>query len=127
MTDSSAQDRRRFSRIPFDAVAHINTDNGDLFLNCQIIDISLKGVLVHKPGQWQSAIGDKCHLDLLLDKAQVVIEMEATIAHIDDEQIGFDCAHIDLESITHLKRLIELNLGDEAILHRELSALIDQH
>ncbi len=126
MTDSTAQDRRRFSRIPFDAVAHINTENGDLFLNCQIIDISLKGLLVHKPGQWQSAIGDKCRLDLLLDNAQVIIEMETVVAHIDDEQIGFDCEHIGLDSITHLKRLIELNLGDEAILHRELSALIDQ-
>ncbi|HEC75123.1 MAG TPA: PilZ domain-containing protein [Methylophaga aminisulfidivorans] len=125
MTEQKIDDRRRFSRIPFDAVAHINADNGDLFLNCQIIDISLKGVLVHKPGQWQGETGDKCRLDLLLDNAQVVIEMEAAVAHIDDDQIGFDCLEIDLDSITHLKRLIELNLADEGLLHRELSSLIE--
>ncbi len=36
----------------------------------------------------------------------------------------FRCEHIDIDSITHLKRLIELNLGDEALLHRELAHLI---
>jgi len=31
--------------------------------------------------------------------------------------------HIDLDSISHLRRLVELNLGDEALLERELAAL----
>ncbi|MCG8610315.1 MAG: hypothetical protein MI864_07240, partial [Pseudomonadales bacterium] len=35
--------------------------------------------------------------------------------------------YIDLDSITHLKRLIELNVGDPSLIERELSALIDAH
>jgi len=50
--------------------------------------------------------------------------MTASVAHIDPTRIGFICEHIDLDSITHLKRLVELNLGDEELLHRELSSLI---
>ena len=50
--------------------------------------------------------------------------MLASVAHIDDKTIGFTCENIDLESISHLKRLVELNLGDKALLHRELASLI---
>jgi hypothetical protein len=127
MTDHATQERRRFSRIPFDAIAHINTDDGDEFLNCTVLDVSLKGLLIVKPGQWQARLGQACVVDLLLEQGQVVIEMHATVAHIDDDTIGFESREIDLDSITHLKRLMELNLGDEGLLHRELSALIEKH
>ena len=32
-------------------------------------------------------------------------------------------ALIELDSIVHLKRLVELNLGDESLLERELTEL----
>ncbi len=127
MSDHAVEERRRFSRIPFDTVAHINTEDGDEFLNCAVLDISLKGLLIIKPGQWQARLGQACVVDLLLQQGEVVIEMHATVAHIDEDSIGFESKEIDLDSITHLKRLMELNLGDEGLLHRELSALIDKH
>ena len=68
---------------------------------------------------------DKYHIDILLDDSQLVIKMTASAAHIDEKSVAFTCEHIDLESVTDLKRLVELNLGDEALLHRELSALIN--
>ena len=37
--------------------------------------------------------------------------------------VGMVCRHIDVDSISHLRRLVELNLGDEALLERELAAL----
>lgn len=119
-------ERRRFSRIPFDAKAHINTEDHDLFLNCQVLDVSLKGLLIEKPGQWQAQMHQPCHIDLLLEQGEIVIEMNTTVAHIDNDTIGFECEQIDLDSITHLKRLVELNLGDDAILHRELASLFEQ-
>ena len=52
------------------------------------------------------------------------ISMWGTVVHIDDQQIGLRCDSIDLDSITHLRRLVELNSGDPAELEREISALI---
>ena len=124
MTDSQFDDRRKFSRIPFPATAHLKAYRGDLHLNCDVIDISLKGILIKMPTDWQGDMHEKYKVDLLLENAELVINMYATVAHIDEESIGFLCEHIDLDSISHLKRLIELNLGDEELLHRELSALI---
>ncbi|MBE0387026.1 hypothetical protein PLUTE_a2068 [Pseudoalteromonas luteoviolacea DSM 6061] len=49
--------------------------------------------------------------------------MEVEIRHIEEAHLGLHCAQIDLDSVTHLKRLIELNIGDDDILHRELENL----
>lgn len=49
--------------------------------------------------------------------------MDGTVVHCEDGHLGFRCDHIDLDSISHLKRLVELNLSDEALLERELSEL----
>jgi len=118
------EEHRHFSRIPFDSSAHLNAKQGELHLNCHVIDISLNGVLVNKPEGWQGEMNDEYLIDLLLENGQLVIKMEATVAHVSPASIGFSCVHIDVDSITHLKRLVELNLGDEGLLSRELSALI---
>jgi hypothetical protein len=49
--------------------------------------------------------------------------MDTAVAHIEGTRVGLRCLHIDLDSITELRRLVELNLGDAAQLDRELHAL----
>ena len=124
MTDIKQQERRRFSRIPFDSDAHLNSKSGELHLNCPVVDISIKGALIEKPDNWQGKVGSRYQLDIVIEQGQLVIKMDALVAHIDDEVIGFICDHIDLDSITHLKRLVELNLGDSELLQRELASLL---
>lgn len=120
-----SDERRYFSRIPFAADAHIIAAHGDVYLNCRVIDVSLNGLLIARPENWSGNLTDVFNVDLLLDGAQIVIKMQAEVAHMDTQSIGFHCQLIDLDSITHLKRLVELNLADEGLLHRELSALLD--
>jgi|SRR5690554_2763202 len=125
MSNYSADDRRYFSRIPFTADAHVLAEHGDIYLNCRVIDVSLNGLLIARPANWSGQLGDNFKVDLLLEGAQIVIKMQAEVAHMDTQSIGFHCKLIDLDSITHLKRLVGLNLADEGLLHRELSALLD--
>lgn len=124
MAHLTIDERRNFSRIPFHAQAHTHAAKGELHLNCDVLDVSLNGILIVKPDGWQGQLTDQYQIDLVLENAQLVIKMSAVVAHIDDKSIGFLCKNIDLESISHLKRLVELNLGDEALLHRELASLI---
>lgn len=124
MSNTTLDERRNFSRIPFIAIAHVHAEKGEMHLSCKVLDVSLNGLLIAKPDGWRGQIKDKYLIDLLLENAQLVIKMSAAVAHIDDQSIGFICEHIDLDSISHLKRLVELNLGDEALLHRELASLI---
>ncbi|MNJ70609.1 Cyclic diguanosine monophosphate-binding protein [compost metagenome] len=51
--------------------------------------------------------------------------MTVELRHVDDTQLGFICEHIDLDSLEHLCRLVELNLADRTELEREFHQLID--
>jgi len=114
-------ENRRFTRIPFDATVHVTSADGSW--DCSLIDISLKGVLVDRPDDWKGELEDTAMIELELTGGDASIRMDVIVAHVEENHIGFRCEHIDLDSITHLRRLVELNVGDTEILNRELNAL----
>ncbi len=117
------QEKRRFSRIPFDAQVIVTGKESKW--KCQLLDISLKGALIQRPENWSEPIGGDYDLSIQLGEAQSLIRMQTTASHEDAERIGFRCSHIDLDSMSHLRRLVELNLGESELLSRELSTLIN--
>lgn len=120
MTETHAE-RRRFKRIAFNARTELC--QGAHRWPVTLVDLSLKGALVRQPEAWSGDPSQPFTLDIHLDD-QVRVLMEARLSHEESGQLGFACTHIDLDSVTHLKRLIELNLGDPAELDRELGALL---
>ncbi|MDM8350940.1 PilZ domain-containing protein [Pseudomonas sp. sp1636] len=115
-------ERRRFQRIDFDAPAEIV--QGERRWAVELHDVSLKGLLIKRPQQWHGNPNHPFNASIqLADDACVQMEVVLTRTHGD--LLGFVCRHIDLDSISHLRRLVELNLGDEALLERELAALGD--
>ncbi|WP_426135047.1 PilZ domain-containing protein [Pseudomonas sp. PWP3-1b2] len=115
-------DRRRFRRIAFDAKTELR-QNGQEW-PVQLVDLSLKGLLVQRPSPWLGNDADPFDVDIHLD-ADTDVQMQVRLTHDDHGQLGFVCEHIDLDSISHLRRLIELNLGDQEELERELGALLE--
>ena len=122
MDTEEPDDKRHFSRISF--VTSIHLVNAEGSWNAQLIDISLKGILASRPGGWNARIGDRYLVEMLTENPDATIRMDVSVAHIEDQRAGFRCEHIDLDSISHLRRLVELNLGDSEMLHRELTELI---
>lgn len=112
--------RRRFQRIDFDASTELV--QGDRRWAVRLHDLSLKGLLVRRPESWDAQPGLPLSARIrLADDAQVA--MDVLLVHDNDGLLGFACQHIDLDSMSHLRRLVELNLGDTALLERELAAL----
>ena len=97
-----------------------------MHLHCQVIDISLKGALLLLPPGSSAQVGMPCLVKLPLGDGtgDIVIAMAGELAHVEGDHAGVLCRSIDIESITHLRRLIEVNLGDPAASERELKALI---
>lgn len=91
-----------------------------------MVDLSLKGALLRLPARSALKPGDPCLLSVSLAQLDVGIAMAGEVAHIelDGTRVGLLCRSIDIESITHLRRLLEVNLGDAKLLERELKALI---
>lgn len=122
MDTEKPTEKRHFSRISFVTDIHLVSADGNW--NAQLIDISLKGILASLPKDWHSKVGDHYLVEMLTENPDATIRMEVSVAHIEEQHAGFRCEHIDLDSIAHLRRLVELNLGDDDILHRELTELM---
>lgn len=122
MSDT-ANERRRFQRIAFDAPTLIA--QGERQWSAALHDISLKGLLVRTPRDWN---GDpNLPFEAIIELGdETKLKMEVVLTRIQPQFLGFVCRHIDLDSVSHLRRLIELNLGDESLLERELAALGEQ-
>ena len=121
MTSENRDNSRKFQRVLFDADTRIEGASGNV--SASLIDISLNGALIHIPEEWCGAIGDDLTISVQLDQEESIIRMQTRVAHIESDHIGLPCEHIDMDSITHLRRLVELNLGDAELLERELVAM----
>ncbi|WP_333607887.1 PilZ domain-containing protein, partial [Arsukibacterium sp.] len=79
--------------------------------------------LVKLPEQWPGELTGPLLLRVHLNDYPMDFCMQVRVAHQHQQVIGLHCDKIDIDSASHLKRLIELNLGDDQLLSRELSEL----
>ncbi|MBN8790998.1 MAG: PilZ domain-containing protein [Stenotrophomonas nitritireducens] len=119
---NTSTERRHFWRAPFHSPARLVRADGRIHAG-QVHDVSLKGAL------FEVGAGDDCRLDeccqLQVDLSEdLPIRMQATVVHVEGCNVGLRCDEIDLDSITALRRVIELNAADPALLERELGALV---
>jgi PilZ domain len=123
MSDS---DRRMYQRVSFDGTAELS--NNEQSFTCQITDLSLRGVLVRPFGVVRADLGTEFTLTIPLvenpDESCPRIEMQLRLAHSNPDGLGFKCMSIDLDSITHLRQIVELNSKDPQLLERELELLV---
>jgi hypothetical protein len=123
MSQQAAQsDKRQFSRFANDSSIILN--KAEQQWESSLLDISLKGVLITKPENWNDDNDGDFKLSIKLDGSDFEINMDVQFAHAENDHIGFHCEKIDLDSVTNLKRLVELNLTDEKLLQREISNMI---
>lgn len=125
MKTTESNESRHFSRIPFHADVRLHFDLPDDMQTIHLLDISLKGALVQSVQPIvKSFIGDRCRMTLELSAGGENITMEGKVVHQEGQLMGIECQHIDLDSITYLRRLVELNTGDEYLLQRELGEML---
>lgn len=121
MTSGSGE-RRHFSRIAFDGPAYLQAP--DIALEARVVDISLKGVLVRLLEVTALPTTGPYELTIPLnDDFRIAMSLE--LAHQEGAHAGFHCTHIDMDSMGHLRRLVELNLGDAEALRRELGDMAE--
>jgi hypothetical protein len=117
---AESEKQRRFHRIPFDGQARLYSSVA--MWETSVIDLSLRGALVKKPPSWEGRKGMNLRLELRLP-AMVIISMGVIAANVAEDSIGLRVERLDFDSFAHLKRMVELNLGESELLNRELTAL----
>ncbi|MFP4182999.1 MAG: PilZ domain-containing protein [Halorhodospira sp.] len=122
-------EKRRFSRVEFHAPAQLVGMDGTSH-EVQLLDLSMRGALVRlRSDELPETLRDPesvWTLELALS-ATDHIRMEVSPAHWHEHEVGLACQRIDLDSMVHLRSLLEANLGDTELIHRELRNLIEDH
>ena len=121
MIKGSEQDKRHFHRVAHDARATLSF-SGTAW-TCTVQDLSLKGCLVRLAYEWPVDPQQTYHLSVHLTDL-IKIDMDVALSHQEGQNVGLRCVKIDLDSATELRRLVEFNLGDSALLERDLHALV---
>ena len=80
-----------------------------------------------RPEDWVASEDKEYEICFVLGGSDIEIKMQVELTHEASKKLGFYCHHIDIDSATHLKRMIELNIGEEQLLHRELEQLLQEH
>ncbi|MHC6227513.1 PilZ domain-containing protein [Pseudomonas sp. X10] len=119
---SEHDERRRFQRIAFDAPTELR--QGDRRWPVKLLDLSLKGMLIERPEPWDADLTQDFEAIIHLSP-QARLQMQVELRHEEPGKLGFSCLHIDLDSMSHLHRLVELNLADSTEMMRELRELIE--
>ncbi|MDO6718355.1 PilZ domain-containing protein [Psychrosphaera sp. 1_MG-2023] len=115
------EDKRRFTRIVFSAPATLTVNNIDY--PTTLVDISLKGALIAQIKGIENLVKETCLLKFCLNESDVEVELTGHITHVEKEHLGIHCDKIDLQSVSHLRRLVELNVGSSELLDRNLNSL----
>lgn len=115
------KEHRRFNRADFHTKGYFRCGEQDVHFG--IINISLKGILVEP----DSSDSCKLHMDvpltIQLSSSDIKINTKATLVHMEENHLGFQFNEIDVESMIHLRRLVELNSDSADQIAKELDFL----
>ncbi len=103
-------EKRYFSRINFNAQTQIEfNDNG---YEGDLLDLSLRGALLSFKEQIPLKMKDRCTLIICLHSSDIKLIFEAELTHIHENNLGFKFLEEDVGTMTHLRNLLSLNVGD---------------
>lgn len=119
-------ERRKYSRVALDLEGILQSEVQKKNYMVLVHDVSLKGAFVELRN-----FEDDPHF-FKGQKYKLVIELQATTKitmlmicrHVIGKKLGLECERIDSDSISNLRRLVEMNVGRSDILGRELNVLM---
>ncbi|SDH27547.1 PilZ domain-containing protein [Vibrio xiamenensis] len=118
------RERRQFSRIVYHAIATLEQGSKQCF--GQVKDISLHGLLLSVDDP-NVQFSDEHLIDVFftLPGSEIELTMSTQIVDQSGAMLRMRIDHIDIESLSHLKRLVQLNVGNDELLNRNIEHLSD--
>lgn len=115
------KEHRRFNRADYHTKGYLKLQDGDVHFG--IINISLQGILVEPDSTDLCTQNMEVPLIIQLSSSDIEIKTRAKLLHMEGNHLGFRFEEIDVESMIHLRRLVELNSDSADQIAGELSFL----
>lgn len=117
---------RHSHRVNFNCLVEFTTSESQYI--CELVDISINGALIAACSGATPNAGTPCQLKISLNESsEVQIIMVGYTARKIENRVGIHCESIDVDSMIHLRKLIEYNLGDVKLVNRDFDSLIHDH
>ncbi len=113
-------DRRRFTRVTLDIPTEVH--QGGSVWQVELIHISLNGIAVTQPEDWDADYSHPFNFILQLDDGGT-FEVFAHLIHIEAGTLGFQLEHLGVEQIAPLAKLLARTLNDDELVEAELRRL----
>ncbi len=116
--------KRRFSRIKCVEKSTAETASGTYCV--KLLDIALKGALVEHGSDLTARSGDHWKLLYQLEGSDIVLEFAAQVVHSQDGRTGVKFIEMDLDTMTHLRSLMEARTVNPEQVRYELELFLDE-
>ena len=117
------EDRRQFERVHYEGEAVLSWGDHPP-VTVVVENLSLKGVLLRNlPEGSAPAKGETAKLAITLSH-EAQMNMSFQVAFLSGTRLGAKWTEIDVDGMTHLRRLIALNLGDATRVDEELAQML---
>ena len=110
-------EQRSYRRINFQTEADISI--GLQRHTCELVDLALQGALFKTDQGLPLRVGDQCRLTIGLPASSLTMEFNGELIHQRGSFYGFIFLSEDMDTMGHLRRLLELNFGDGDEVDRE--------
>ncbi len=114
-------ERRKFVRVKF--FAEVEVVYFDNTYQAKLLDLSLKGALIRPTPEIPMGLGNTCDFTIRLAAKDLTLEFKAELIHLNGHHFGLKFLTQDIDTMTHLRRLLELNICDHDRITQELAFL----
>ncbi len=118
-------EQRQYQRIGFRTEASIMTSEATY--SCHLIDLALQGALFQCEMDTPLSVGQKARLHIYLPDSEISLNFTAEMIHKHDKFCGFLFLTEDVDTLVHLRRLLELNIGDAEKIDHEFAHWLHQN
>jgi hypothetical protein len=114
---------RRFSRVEYGESCVV--EYGSVAVTSQLRNISLRGALVELGNGLGCRLGDRCRLLFHLGNPDYLMQFGGEIVHVRGRLSGIRFIDADLNTMFHLRNLLESITGNPDQLMREIDLLFE--
>ncbi|SHJ52967.1 PilZ domain-containing protein [Malonomonas rubra DSM 5091] len=117
LEESRMSEQRFYRRISFHTEAKLNISDNSY--PCELIDLALQGALFKSELELPLAVNQQCDISITLPSSNLTLEFNGELIHQRGAFYGFLFVSEDAATMGHLRRLLELNIGDGDEVDRE--------
>ncbi len=111
-------EKRYCKRITFPATVEIEFQQRSY--PGELLDLSMKGALIQPDGDITLQKKENASIKITLPMSELILSFEAELVHLYKNNMGFKFISVDIDTMTHLRRLMELNTGNSEQVHEEI-------